>query len=449
MATKKDLIEAQGFSRRRLLSAFTSGAPGGKELDPAKPLRAVAGGIALTAILILGGLFFSFLRPGLPSGWENNTLVLVSDTGARYLSIGKVLYPVINTASARLMVASDDFRVITTDQESLAGISIGAPIGILGAPDTLPATASLVNEGWVSCVSGANSSVVSISPTPIARPSDSGVLVTLDDRSYVVTGGYRYEIADEGSESVLRAVGLAGVSAIEVDDQWLNLFEPGTTIAPLVVRGAGDTIAGSELTVGTVVHPTGSETDNRYLVTDRGDLARISPLAYGLWQLGSGALLDGERDVSPAEIASLNTAQTVAGGSDWPQVVLRPTPANSTMCAVLERDETGAPSTSFATLAGAKTLPKTSVAVSSGAGALVITGGSDTDGGGLVVLVDGSGTAFPIPGANAETIARLGYSEKNIGRVPAAWLQFLAAGPELTEEAAGASPQLAISSGTK
>ena len=68
MATKKDLIEAQGFSRRRLLSAFTSGAPGGKELDPAKPLRAVAGGIALTAILILGGLFYSFLRPGLPTG---------------------------------------------------------------------------------------------------------------------------------------------------------------------------------------------------------------------------------------------------------------------------------------------------------------------------------------------------------------------------------------------
>ena len=32
MATKKDLVEAYSFSRRRLVTAFLSGAPGGREV---------------------------------------------------------------------------------------------------------------------------------------------------------------------------------------------------------------------------------------------------------------------------------------------------------------------------------------------------------------------------------------------------------------------------------
>jgi len=45
MATKKDLIDAQTYSRRRLLAAFTSGAPGGKEVEPTSPMKAVIGGV--------------------------------------------------------------------------------------------------------------------------------------------------------------------------------------------------------------------------------------------------------------------------------------------------------------------------------------------------------------------------------------------------------------------
>jgi len=342
-------------------------------------------------------------------------------------------------------VPAADFRVITTDQDSLAGIEIGAPIGILGAPDTLPVADALVNDGWVGCVVDADTSVVSIAKKPMAAASDSGVLVRLDERLYIVAGGFRYEIDEEGSEAVLRAVGLAGASAIDVDDQWLNLFEPGTKLAPLEVATAGEAIDGSELTVGTVVHPAGSEADNRYLITPQGDLARLSPLAYALYQLGSGALLGGEREVSPAEIASLPNSQNVAGGADWPQAVLAPAEAGSTACAVLVRDDAGT-RTAFATLAEGTELPAAAVSVATGGGALVITGGSDTQGGGLVILVDGSGTAFPVPGADVDTIAQLGYKEGDIGRVPASWLQFLASGPELTVDAAGSSPQPAPSS---
>ncbi|MEO5608100.1 MAG: type VII secretion protein EccB, partial [Ornithinibacter sp.] len=104
MATKKDLVEAQSFSRRRLTTAFVSGAPGGREVEPHRPLRAVAGGLALTVVLILGSMAFGWLRSSLPQGWENNRLVIAQDSGARYVSVKSVLHPVVNTTSARLLI---------------------------------------------------------------------------------------------------------------------------------------------------------------------------------------------------------------------------------------------------------------------------------------------------------------------------------------------------------
>ena len=54
MATKKDLVEAYSFSRRRLVTAFVSGAPGGREVEPTRPGRTIIGGIALAILLIAG-----------------------------------------------------------------------------------------------------------------------------------------------------------------------------------------------------------------------------------------------------------------------------------------------------------------------------------------------------------------------------------------------------------
>ena len=54
MATKKDLVEAHAFSRRRLVTAFVSGAPGGREVEPVRPGRVLIGGVALSVLLLAG-----------------------------------------------------------------------------------------------------------------------------------------------------------------------------------------------------------------------------------------------------------------------------------------------------------------------------------------------------------------------------------------------------------
>jgi len=446
MATKKDLIEAQGFSRRRLLSAFTSGAPGGKELEPAAPLRAVLAGVVLSAMVILAGVFYGLLRPGLPAGWEDNTLVLVNDSGARYLSIDSVLHPVINTASARLLMPSGDFKVVTTDKATLDGIEIGSTIGILGAPDDIPGPDALINDDWTACVAPDAQTSVVLPKNRIATAVDEASVVELNEQLYVVAGDTRYEVASEDADAVLRAVGLSAASAIEVDDRWLNLFEEGEAFAPLVTTNAGDSLAGTDLTIGTVVHPVGSADDERFLTTAAGELAPLSPLAYQLYLLGSGALLGGEQDVSSSELAQLPDT-VAAGGSDWPTEPLTALPADAVACAVLGHNDAGDPTTSFATLVDEEMVLDPDVTVSVGGGAIVRVGGSSAQGAGLVYLIDESGTAYPVPGADADLVGRLGYEPDDVDLVPQAWLQFLPAGPELTVDAAGSSPEPAVAVG--
>jgi type VII secretion-associated serine protease mycosin/type VII secretion protein EccB len=440
MATKKDLIEAQGFSRRRLLTAFTSGAPGGTELEPAKPLRAVVAGVALAAIVVLAGVFYGLVRPGLPSGWENNALILVSDTGARYVSQDGTLHPVLNTASARLLMPAGEYRVITTDRDAIAGIPVAGTVGILGAPDDLPAPDDLAADGWTACAVD-DGTALSIGGLPLAAAAAGGAVVVRGDDRFVVAGGVRYAVDAAAAAPVLRAAGLDATTETEVDGRWLNLFAPGAELAPLVVPGAGDTIAGSPYPAGTAVHPEGSPEEERYLITADGELARLTPLAYQLYLLGSGAELGAAIDVAPAELAGLPTATERAGGADWPTEPLAPLPSGQTPCALLGHDDAGVERTVLAGADASAELPPTgdAVHVAVDSGALVRTGAA----GGLVHLVDATGTSFAVPGADPDILGRLGYSADDVTAVSTAWLQFLPAGPELTVEAAGSSPAAA------
>lgn len=54
MVTRRDLVEASSSSRRRLVTAFVSGAPDGREVTPARPGRTIIGGLALALLLLAG-----------------------------------------------------------------------------------------------------------------------------------------------------------------------------------------------------------------------------------------------------------------------------------------------------------------------------------------------------------------------------------------------------------
>ncbi|WP_314424311.1 type VII secretion protein EccB [uncultured Microbacterium sp.] len=449
MATKKDLIEAQGFSRRRLLSAFTGGAPGGKELDPAKPLRAVVAGVALTVGVILVGVFWGIMQPGLPGDWQNNRLIVATDTGSRYVSVEGTLYPVINTASARLLIPAGEFKVVRTDQSALDGIPVGPAIGILGAPDDLPAPGALINSSWTACIDDGAGAAVSLSDDPIAAVSTgTGAVVQRGEDLFVISDGLRYAVAPGDANAVLRAVGLGASDILEVDGRWLNLFASGDELAPITINGFGAAVEGTELTAGAIVHTQGSPAEERYVALASGELAQLSPLAYQLYLLGSGQQAR-EVEVSPADVADIPTMPSVAG-ADWPTQPLAPLPNGETPCAVLGDDARTVLSSTTAELPE----ERSRVDVAVGAGALVEVTGGSPDAAGMAVLIDESGTAYAIPGATLDegsedaasgAITQLGYSLSDVGQVSDAWIEFFAAGPALSAEAARETP----GSGTK
>ncbi|WP_053387159.1 type VII secretion protein EccB [Leucobacter japonicus] len=447
MASKKDLLEAQNFSKARLLSAFVGGAPGGKELEPAKPLRAVFAGIALTAMVVLAGVFIGLIQPKLPGGWENNRLIVASDTGARYISVDGTLHPVINTVSARMAIPAGEFKVVTVKQGALEGIPIGGTLGILGAPDTLPEAEHLDGSGWAACATPDSTRVQLGGDRPDAAPTDSGVVVTSEGGTYVITGGTSYAVAESDRTAVLRAIGLDGAAPAEVGSEWLALFTQGADLRPIGAVDGG-TVRGVDLPAGSVIRPTGGGDDERYLLTGDGSLARLSDLAYRLYLLGggSGALGD-EVEVSPAQIAALATADP-AGPADWPQRPLTSAASAAGPCATL----TGAPSDQQTVLAApgsAVTSATDETTESDAAGSGTVRVSVAADGGALVrggsagplTLIDASGTAYAVPGDVATGVTRLGYADTDVAVVPATWIQLLTAGPALTAEAASASPE--------
>ena len=116
MATKKDLVEAYSFSRRRLVTAFVSGAPGGREVEPARPGRTIVGGLALAVLLIAGAAIAGIFAPRVPDDWTEPGLIVSKEDGNAYVITEDedaddgdppVLRPVINITSAKLILGAD------------------------------------------------------------------------------------------------------------------------------------------------------------------------------------------------------------------------------------------------------------------------------------------------------------------------------------------------------
>ncbi len=450
MATKKELIQAQQYSRRRLLTAFVSGAPGGKELEPSKPLRAVVAGTALSILIIVGSIVFGLIRPGLPNGWDANTLLITKDSGARYVAVNGVLYPVINTTSAQLVIPSESFKVLTVDQAKIADVERGETIGIFGAPDSLPVPNRLISSGWASCIAGGDAEKTAlISDGYSAKTTGDFALVTHQGQRYIVADGYRYKVDRNAESAVLRALGLATTNPVEVTGTWINLFTPGSDLEPLFIPDFGGDLpglAGSTMTglrVGSVVRTEGQSDNQRYVLDAKGDLAPLSPLAYELYLLGTGAELGEQVDVSPAQLRQLGNADKPAAPEDWPD---KTAPAldvtRSGACAVLETTsgESSRIRLSIPTDTGKLRNQPEGVTVSPAGGAIVrATNEGDTNKGNTFV-VDSSGTAFPVPDADNEILARLGYKPSDRVEVPQSWMMLFAQGPNLTQEAAGSTP---------
>ena len=148
MPSNKDILEAQRFNRRRLVTAFTSGTPGGKELESKSTTRPLIVGASLAAVAVLIAVAIGRFVPTLPSGWQDSHLIITKGEGARYYSIEGTLRPISNVTSAKLLSESGKLVTSSVSTSSLEGIPRGSAIGLSDVPDDIPTADQLHSYDW-------------------------------------------------------------------------------------------------------------------------------------------------------------------------------------------------------------------------------------------------------------------------------------------------------------
>ena len=460
MATKKDLVEAYSFSRRRLVTAFLSGAPGGREVEPSRPGRTVVGGLALAVLLIAGAAIASVLASRSPEDWNRIGLVVTrGDQPATYLileeSSSPTLVPVINITSAQLILGAD-VEATSVDQEVVDEQAPGIPIGVLGAPQTLPRPSQFISSGWTACTDDGVGTKVDVSEQQrVTRAPGAAVVVESGDRYWLIaTSGeerdarsYRYPISPDERDQLLTGFDLDPVAeAISVPEEWLALFPEGGELGP---GGFGLRNFGQPLADG----PAGARVGD-YAVDATGQAGMffdggVQPLdEFSLAVLQNAQGPSGPpRDLGvelPGQLAPSTFEE-----SRWPETAVEP--LGSPPCAQLDAGPERVP---YAWLAGdpdsvAVSPPADAedpipvgerrISVDRGHGAFGMSGSWDQTASDATYVVDPLGKAYSLVGGPI-TLDKLGYDKADAPLVPDSWVALFDDGVALSTSAALCPP---------
>lgn len=447
MSTKRDLVEAHGYNRRRLVTAFVSGAPGGREVEPVRYGRAVAGGVVLALLLVAGAAVSGFLQKPVAKDWAQEGLVVGSSSGSRFYAYQDKLYPVVNITSARLLLGAGKKPTFVPD-ELIATKDLGATIGIAGAPEVLPGTARLVQSGWSACTNGAGGVTATLARRPLVRSAGTQALrVTSGGDAYVVAGSHRYPVGEgAGGRAVLGALGLDSQAPVEVPKLWLDLFPLGDALEPPTVDGAGGHVntgvEGLE-TIGTAVRAEG----RHYVLDRRGRLEKLSDFAAALY-----GLVQDEVEVPASDAFRLVDDKQGHGPypESWPENAVTSYASPDTPCASLHTSDDDPAVVRLAVPTSDTATENTSAVVrrvDRGSGAVVRATSAGVVDAGPLELVDGSGTAYVLGDrANQDGVrSALGYGSVRPVPVPSSWLALFVSGPQLEPRAAARPPQPASS----
>lgn len=469
MATKKDLVDAYAFSRRRLVTAFVSGAPGGREVEPARPGRTVVGGVALAVLLVAGAAVAGVFQQRADVDWDQPGLVADDDTGALYVILDDVpgsdqprLRSVVNVTSAQLILGSD-VEPVEVPGEEIAEREKGPAIGIVNAPATVPGPDDLVASGWTACTATGRGVKVDIATERLVAPApETGVVVRVGGERYLVatapgTGdvparAYSYPLprgTDDRLYSSLR-VGIPG-DAIEVSRGWLDLFPPG---GPLDERGL-DVPGIGERPPADFGYPRSVrigdwfESDGELLLVTADGQVTLTPFAAAVLRDSDfSGYRPRERVVATDRVRFRLTEEPYAG-AHWPRDLPdpgEPVEATDEVCAVTDTAAGRPPGVALALepqgSASAETVEAgTEVSVEPGSGAVVRSRGWDDAEGGAPRLIDDRGIDYLLRD-DGVTVANLGYADVPEVVVPDPWFELFTSGVELSRDAALCPPEL-------
>ncbi|MEU4732117.1 type VII secretion protein EccB [Streptomyces sp. NPDC023588] len=462
MASRRDELNAYTFAKRRTVAAFLQPSATGTEEGAPRPLRAVLPGMIVGALVLAGFGAWGMFKPTAPKGWaEPGTKVIVGkDSTTRYVVLttkvnGKDqtrLHPVLNLASARLLLDPAKFKVIQVDDKVLdAGKPPRGPIiGIPYAPDRLPSKDEAGKaKRWAVCQQpGGNGSGVQSATFVLAdreasltddarRLTDTQSLYVQStgagkERYLIDAAGTKYKFPEGTPAAATMTNALVGTGATpqQVTPEWLGTLNsgedlafpqlPGKAAEPANVKG----LITADNKVGMVLKAQTGSGAQHYVVLP-GKVAPVSD--FVAWLLISAPATDGlNMHGKPREIdlQSINPEATpFAGEVKWPQKktdrVNQTAPAaggqatgahhRDTVCNVL-RSVDGQGGQTLSTWAGTGfpidiTASGTSAYVTPGSGLLYTqVQGKQTTAGGSLFLVTDTGLRYAVQ-ANGDSDA--------------------------------------------
>lgn len=349
MASRRDELNAYTFAKRRTLASFLQPSPSGSEEGAPKPLRALWPGVIIGVVIlaVFGGI--GMFSPTAPKGWDKaeEHVIVASDSTTRYVVLKtdgqKQLHPVLNMASAKLLLDPGKADVITVDEKILDSGKPphGATIGIPYAPDRLPsADEAEIAKRWAVCERPGDGGRAiqkaafvlaekEFSRTGGANKLSGGELMYVvgpDERTrYVVDArGTAYQLADPADTELLKALDTQGRDPQRVSQEWLDTLHKGDPISIPGIDGTPGSKANASTgleqydKVGEVIKAYDGQRMQYYVVLP-GEVARVSEFVATLL-LNSGDLVGvgqaGEaQQVHPGAVAD---STTFGADKTWP-----------------------------------------------------------------------------------------------------------------------------------
>jgi type VII secretion protein EccB len=473
MPSRQDQLHSYQFSVQRVVAALVM-----RETDPAQsPVRRVAGATmagAIFATLALAAAAGYGLFAGGTGDWRKEGQVIIEkESGARYVYYkgdGK-LHPAVNYASAVLIADAAKPDVVTMSRSSLGKAPRGAPMGIAGAPDSLPDAKNLVKPPWTLCsqppeASGAGASGAAgkpqstlliggavrdgraLVPVGATTAADGLLLSTPDGKKYLVYNNHRYQIAQP--DIVLRAFAWSTQRILPVSPALINALPaaPDVKLLPVVARGGkSPALPGAKTGQVYTIRNAGGEVQHAVALADgladiteaQADLLAFDPDTPAS-PTGEGTLLQpAEYDTATRSKNGLTAAPPFAKppGIREPiaQVCVSIPDASGVSDVWLDPkvpDSRAATVTASRTTIGGVLADR--IVVAPGHGALVEALASPGAANGTLSLVADLGIRYPL--ASRDLVSKLGYEGVAPLRMPAELVALLPVGPALDPAAA-------------
>lgn len=466
MAKRRDELAAYTFARKRTVAAFLAPAPGGSEEGAPRPMRTVMPSLAVGVILVIGFIAWGVIKPAAPKGWDTpgEHIIVDSDSTTRYVVLrdgnDKVLHPVLNYASAKLLLEKGKGTVIEVPGKEIdkSGIRHGSTIGIPYAPDRLPAAEDAEKaKTWAVCERPAKGGTtldravfvldkddaeavrdagkVDASEALYVYEPESKIRFLVDGKGHVFRLGNNAVIADKTVyTNLLNAVIGGNKQPQPVSAQWLDTLVPGETITFPTIPGAGGTtqvqgLPAEAATIGAILKADDAAGEQSFVVL-KDRVASITPFAASILQNSPSAQLayDGG-EAEPIEVtmpaiteANGGPAQPLGTDRAWPQQAPKQANAtdpatgtdNNTSCAVYDGTINKSTKTPDLGAWAGKAYPKQVIAdsvnayVSSGSGLLFQQVSAGTGGGGGTYLLTDTGLRYSLPVGNDDASDKTG-----------------------------------------